>query len=246
MTKLPPTKYWAPESLFILNEHFSRRPVQDLLYWAAQIFDENVALGTGFGPSGVVLLHLTSQLRQRPIYFYIDTGILFRQTYQLRDRLEERLGIRFVRVDAGLSLEEQARRHGSRLWASNPNACCHLRKVLPLKNFLADKSAWLTGVRRDQSPTRAQTKLLEWNSTNQVLKLNPLALWTEDQVWDYIHRHDLPYHPLHDEGYPSLGCVPCTRAVKAGEPKRAGRWAGTQKMECGIHIENGIVVRTSA
>jgi phosphoadenosine phosphosulfate reductase len=123
--------------------------------------------------------------------------------------------------------------------------CCQLRKVIPLRRFLADKRAWMTGIRREQSPTRANTRLVEWNVANQVLKINPLAAWSETQIWDYIRAHELPFNPLHERGYPSLGCVPCTRAIAPGEDQRAGRWFGYDKLECGIHVENGQVRRVN-
>ncbi|HMB89222.1 MAG TPA: phosphoadenylyl-sulfate reductase, partial [Rhodothermales bacterium] len=119
----------------------------------------------------------------------------------------------------------------------DPDHCCALRKTLPLRRFLADKRAWITGLRRDQSPARAATGFAEWDATNGLVKLNPLAAWTEDLVWQYIHFHDLPYNRLHDKGYPSLGCMPCTRAVRPGEDPRAGRWPGFAKTECGIHLQ---------
>jgi phosphoadenosine phosphosulfate reductase len=241
---LPSPVTWHNDGLALLNQHFRERPPVDLLRWAAQIFGDQAALGTGFGPSGVVLLHLASQIRPRPTFFYLDTGLLFAETYQLRDELARRLNLTFVPVKPTLTLAAQARRHGDELWATNPDQCCALRKVEPLRCFLTGYSAWITGIRRDQSPTRGHTPLLAWNHSHQVVKLNPLAYWTESMVWDYLRAYDLPYNRLHDQGYPSLGCLPCTRAIQPGEDVRAGRWAGHNKLECGIHFENGRVVRS--
>ena len=222
-----------------LNRQFELQPPRALLHWALETFGPHVALGTGFGPTGIVLMHMVTQIRPETTIFYLDTGLLFSETYDLRDRLEAQLGIRLTRLYFNDPPAEQA----PGLWQHDPNACCHLRKVVPLRRFLADKDAWITGLRRDQSPGRAQTQLLEWSIANQVVKLNPLANWREDQVWAYIQAHELPYNPLHDEGYPSLGCWPCTRPVQPGETNRAGRWAGMEKTESGIHFEGGRMQR---
>ncbi len=220
-----------------LNEAFEQASPRDLLRWAGETFGAGLVLATGFGPSGVVLAHLVSGMDPTPTVFYLETDLLFAETYALRDRLAERLGLSFTPVHGGLSLDAQARAHGPDLWAREPNRCCFLRKVLPLRRFLADKSAWITGLRRDQAPSRAGIDLVEWDGANGLVKLNPLARWTDAEVWGYLHRHDLPYNPLHDEGYPSLGCVPCTRPVAPGEDARAGRWSGFAKTECGIHVQ---------
>lgn len=140
-----------------------------------------------------------------------------------------------MRVSTDLSLEEQTEQYDDELWKKDPDTCCHIRKVLPLRNFLSDKKAWISGVRRSQSETRKQTQTVEWDPENEVIKINPLATWTSEDVWDYIHINELPYNPLHDEGYPSIGCIPCTQPVHNGEDERAGRWRGSDKMECGIH-----------
>jgi phosphoadenosine phosphosulfate reductase len=240
-----PTRPWTADQLRGLNERFREQPAESLLRWGLDTFAPDIVLGTGFGPSGVVLIHMLAQVRPETTIFYLDTGLLFAKTYALRDELAARLGVQFTPVPATLSVDEQADAYGSRLWARNPDLCCQLRKVAPLRGFLAGQRAWITGVRRDQSPTRANTGLIEWNKSNQVIKLNPLAYWNEAQVWRYIQAHDLPFNALHEKGYPSLGCVPCTRAIAPGEEKRAGRWSGQAKVECGIHIENGKVQRAS-
>lgn len=234
---------WQMEKVGLLNGRFHRQTPTELLSWAVNVFGKGLALGTGFGPSGVVLCHMLAQINPTSTFFYLDTDLLFNETYQLRDQLEARLGIRFTRVHSGLALDEQARAYGDELWTQNTNLCCQLRKVIPLRRYLTGKTAWVTGVRRDQSPTRARAQLIEWNPNYSLLKLNPLVSWTEEDVWSYIREHDLPYNELHDRGYPSLGCVPCTRAVQAGEGIRDGRWADQQKLECGIHIVNGRIQR---
>lgn len=241
-----PRPSWFPANLDPLNRRFEKLPAADVLRWGLTTFADDIVLSTGFGPSGIVLMHLVSQIRPKTAVFYLQTNLFFPETLALRDELSERLGLQFTEVHSGLSLNEQAHQFGAALWQRNPDLCCRLRKVEPLRRYLADKKAWITGIRRDQSPSRRQTQIISWDNANHLVKLCPLAGWTQDQVWDYIRQHDLPTNMLHDEGYPSIGCMPCTRPVAAGEAERAGRWAGTEKLECGIHIQpDGTVVRVS-
>lgn len=210
-----------------------------VLCWALSTFGESVAVATGFGLSGIVNLHLVSQIDPETKIFYLKTDLLFGETLALRDQLQERLGVSFEAVHPGLSLEEQANRYGDALWRCDPDRCCRLRKVEPLRRYLADKSAWVTGLRRDQSPDRAGTQVVAWDAVNGLVKVNPLASWTLERVWAYIHKHDLPFNPLHQLGYTSIGCWPCTRSVRPGESPRAGRWCGFAKTECGLHLQGG-------
>ncbi len=234
-------KWYDKEEIQALNERFEGAEPLTILQWLWEEFGEDAVLGTGFGPSGILLTHLIAKTGLGIPVFYLDTSLLFRQTYELRDRLEERLGIRFIRVSTDLTVEQQEIEYGSELWKRNPNKCCFLRKVLPLQRYLADKNVWITGLRRSQSDTRRNTRLFEWDPQNEVLKVNPLAAWSGDEVWLYLNLNELPYNPLHDEGYPSIGCVPCTQPVAPGGDERAGRWAGMDKNECGIHLptQNG-------
>lgn len=232
-----PSSRWAPANLEQIARRFERESPQALLRWGVATFGRDLAMATSFGLSGIVVMHMLSQLRFRPTIFYLQTDFFFSETLALRDELSLRLGIEFEEVHSNLSLAEQALRYGDELWRKNPNLCCTLRKVNPLRRFLMDKRAWITGVRRDQSAARAHAPLVSWDATNELVKLNPLAGWTSAQVWQYIYQHNLPYNELHDRGYPSIGCTVCTRAVREGEDERAGRWAGTEKTECGIHIQ---------
>lgn len=225
----------TPEALAQANADLEAASPREILAWTFEHWGDGAAIGTGFGPSGVVLLHLAAELRPETTVFYLDTDLLFPETLALRDRLAEAFGIRFTRVHSGLNLYEQAIRHGMNLWERNPDRCCFLRKVEPLRRYLAGKDAWITGLRRDQSRSRAQAPIATWDRTHNVVKVNPLATWTEEMVWSYIDLYDLPYNELHDQGYPSLGCLPCTRPVAPGEDLRAGRWSGHAKTECGIH-----------
>lgn len=234
---ITPTFDWSQSTLPYISQHFENRRPQDLLRLALETFGHEIVLATGFGPSGVVLMHMVSQLQPETPVFYLQTDLLFPETMALRDQLAQQLGLNFIEVHSGLSLAAQSQQYGPELWRHNPDQCCHLRKVVPLRRFLADKKAWISGIRRDQSPTRAKTPLVTWDKANGLIKLNPLATWGREQVWAYIYAHDLPYNVLHDQGYPSLGCMPCTRAVAPGEDERAGRWAGWNKTECGIHLQ---------
>ncbi|MDX1638039.1 MAG: phosphoadenylyl-sulfate reductase [Balneolaceae bacterium] len=220
-----------------LNQQFEEASPDRVLAWGYQTFGSEMVLGTGFGPSGVYLIdRLHRNSLDIPI-FYLDTQLFFEETYELRDTLEERYDIAITRVSPEFSVKEQAERYGDEMWKHNPNRCCYLRKVRPLRNYLSDKKAWVTGVRRSQSETRKKTRVVEWDPENRVVKINPLARWSGDEVWEYIHSRGLPYNPLHDEGYPSIGCIPCTRPVGNDDTEeRAGRWNGTDKTECGIHL----------
>ncbi len=235
---------WNEATFPDINRYFAARPPQELLQSARETFGEGVVLATGFGLSGIVLMHMVSQLQPGIPVFYLQTDLLFAETLALRDKLTAQLGINFVEVHCGLSLAEQSRQYGEALWERTPDKCCHLRKVVPLRRYLADKQAWITGIRRDQSPTRANIPLVGWDAANQLVKLNPLAGWTRQQVWQYIFAHHLPYNILHDRGYPSIGCEPCTQPA-AGDDERAGRWAGREKTECGIHLANYALTGTA-
>lgn len=220
-----------------LNDQFEVAGPDQVLTWGYHLYGSGMVLGTGFGPSGMFLIYRLHRLGIRIPVFYLDTRLLFDETYELRDRVEERFDISITAVTPDLSLEEQAERYGEELWKHNPNRCCYHRKVRPLRAYLSDKSAWITGVRRSQSESRRETQFVEWDPENEVVKLNPLASWTDERVWNYIRAKGLPYNPLHDEGFPSIGCIPCTRPVDGREEdSRSGRWSGSDKTECGIHL----------
>lgn len=227
---------WTPDSVRQIAEALEGSSPETVLRWGFENFAPSIVLATGFGPEGIVLMHLVSQIRPETTVFYLDTDLLFAQTYALRDELASRLGLHFERVHSGISLQEQAARHGDALWDRDPDSCCTMRKVIPQRQFLANYRAWITGIRRDQTVFRANAGLVQWDPANKMVKLNPLAAWTSDQVWAHIEAHELPYNPLHEYGYPSIGCWTCTKAVAPGDDPRSGRWAGKAKTECGIHV----------
>jgi len=226
---------WTRSRLAALNAQFEPRHPSIVLRWAVQTFGRGLAQGTGFGPSGVVIMHMLSQIDPEATFFYLDTDFLFPETYELKDRLAETLGVTITRVHGGSTPEEQAEAEGPELWNRDPDRCCFLRKVKPLQNFLSGQTAWVTGVRRDQSESRRQTRIVDWAPKCEVVKVSPLATWSRKDVWRYIFENKLPYNKLHDRGFPSIGCIPCTAAVGSSEYSRDGRWEGTDKSECGIH-----------
>jgi len=228
----------SEQNLKVISSEFENASPEDVLRWAIDEFSGDVALATGFGAEGCVLVAMLSAIR--PIgtgirIFYLDTDLLFPEAYALRDQLAARYGVQFERHGTSLSLSAQAAEYGERLWEREPNLCCRLRKVEPLREMLNGMRAWVTAVRRDQSPERARIGIVEWDERFGLVKINPLAKWSARDVWNYIAKHNVPYNPLHDQDYPSIGCVPCTTRVRIGEDPRAGRWRGTSKNECGIH-----------
>jgi phosphoadenosine phosphosulfate reductase len=228
------------EELQALSDEFEHASPEVILEWADEEFGSDIALATGFGSEGCLLVSILADSDVQTRVFYLDTDLLFPETYALRDQLEARYGVHFERRGTSLSLNDQAVSHGERLWARRPDECCRLRKVEPLQEMLSGLRAWITGVRREQSPTRAGTRIIERDAQFGLIKINPLVRWSSQDVWKYIVKHDVPYNPLHDRGYSSLGCVPCTTPVQIGEDARAGRWRGLNKTECGIHTERGI------
>lgn len=194
-----------------------------------------IAVATQFGAEGCTLLHRVAQIAPAVRFFTIDTGLLFHETYALADRLEARLGIHIERVAPRQSVAEQAVTHGPNLWERDPDLCCTLRKVQPMLEALHGMGAWMTGLRREQSPSRAHTPVVQWDERFGLVKFAPLATQRSAEVEAYIRRHHVPTNPLRQLGYPSLGCFTCTRPVKPGEDPRAGRWWRSAKTECGLH-----------
>lgn len=218
------------------NDEFVDRDPRDFLNRVYRTFGDGVTLASSFGAEDMILIHLAAEVAPGAEVFCLDTGLLFPETYALIDAVRERYPIRFRAVKPRLTPDQQAEEFGDALWARKPDTCCQLRKVEPLLRALDGKAAWITGVRREQSPTRANANLVEWDAAHDLVKINPLAHWTEAEVWGFIHAHGVLYNPLHDRNYPSIGCLPCTRPVKPGESSRAGRWAGFEKTECGLHV----------
>lgn len=223
-------------SLDLLNHQLGQKDIDEVLKWCFEEFGNKIVLGTAFGLSGVILIHKIAMLKLPIKVFTLDTGLLFKETYELWNKLESEYGVEIETVTPILTLEGQAQLYESKLWEKDPDQCCYLRKVLPLKKYLMNKNGWITGLRRSQTATRKNISIVEWDTENRVIKINPLAHWSIEKVWDYIQKHSLPYNPLHDEGYPSIGCFPCTSKATSVEDERSGRWANLDKTECGIHF----------
>ena len=209
---------------------------EEVLRWAFDQFGNSVAISSAFGVEGMAVIDMASRVHPGFRLFTIDTEFLFTETYNLMDQIESRYQVKIEKVYSLLSPEEQGRQNGPALWSRDPDACCNLRKVEPLRRKLGELQAWISGIRRDQTVNRASARKIEWDSKFGLVKINPIADWNSKQVWRYIHRHKVPYNPLHDSGYPSIGCTHCTRAIGPGEDPRAGRWSGFSKTECGLHI----------
>lgn len=207
----------------------------ETLKWATNRYGERLTFATGFGPEGCVMIDLIGR-HDLPIdIFTLDTGLLFPETRTLWKQLEDRYGLTIRGIEPVQSVDEQARVHGDTLWEHEPDHCCQLRKVVPLSSELSKVDAWITAIRREQSQERANALVVEWDRKFEIAKINPLVRWTARDVWSHLKSHDVPYNPLHDRGFPSIGCQPCTTEVKQGEDERAGRWRGFVKTECGLH-----------
>jgi phosphoadenylyl-sulfate reductase (thioredoxin) len=220
-----------------LSQALEGQSPEAILREAADRFGGRIALATSFGIEDCVLIDMVGRAGLKIDPFTLDTGLLFPETYELWARLEAKYGIKIRGAKATATLEEQAAEHGPELWTRAPDRCCDLRKVQPLRSELSKFDAWVTGIRRDQTPDRANAQIVENDKRFGLIKFNPLVAWTSKDVWKYVMSNGVPYNPLHDQGYPSIGCLPCTSPVAAGEDPRSGRWRGSVKTECGLHVE---------
>lgn len=208
----------------------------DVLKWAFREYGNDIVYACSFGAEGIVLIDLISKVNKQAQIIFLDTGLHFVETYDLIEQVKERYPtLQITMVKPKLSLTEQFEKYGGELWKENPNLCCQLRKVDPLKEALSGVKAWISGLRREQSITRRNTQYINRDDKFQNIKICPLIHWTWEEIMTYIELNKLPYNPLHDNGYPSIGCAPCTLPVKDSEDSRAGRWAGLSKIECGLH-----------
>ena len=229
---------FAEAELGELNRQFESQTPQEILEWAIAEFSPDLGLACSFGGiSGMALLDMTMKISRDVEVFYLDTDFLFQEAYALRDRATAVYGFQPAGYKSLLTPDQQEAQYGPALWSRDPDLCCQLRKVEPNHRALAGKQAWIAGLRRDQSSTRQTVRILDWDTQFNLWKVNPLANWTEQQVWHYLINNRVPYNPLHDRGYPSIGCTYCTKAVAAGDDPRSGRWQGFDKDECGINVD---------
>jgi phosphoadenosine phosphosulfate reductase len=230
------TQTFSAEEIASANQALEGKPPQAVLQWAVEEFHPRLTMATAFGAEGCCLIHMLADIEPGVRIFNLDTGYQFPETLELRERLRERYGIAVEMVRPEASVPEYEAEHGGPLYGHRPDQCCHDRKIIPLRRAVEGYDAWLSAIRRDQTKDRAAAGVVQWDAKFKLVKVNPLLSWTKREVWAFILEHDVPYNPLHDRGYPSIGCWPCTRPVAAGEDDRAGRWAGTAKKECGLHV----------
>jgi len=231
---------FTPDRIRELNQTFNVSSTPEILAWTWKQFGTRAAIGTSFQGAGLVMMHIAKECGLRFPVFTLDTGLLFPETLELKKRLEDFFGFEIESQVPDLTVEQQNEAIGPELWKTNPDLCCTMRKVQPLRDKLSDLDCWITGLRRQQAETRSGIGIIELYAFDEstgkdIIKLNPMANWTREEVWNYIQQHKIPYNPLHDRGYRSIGCAPCTQKSGDGENERAGRWTGFNKVECGIH-----------
>jgi phosphoadenosine phosphosulfate reductase len=217
------------------NERLQSATPREILRWAVEAFFPRLTMATAFGPEGCVILHMLSEIEPRVRVFNLETGYQFAETLALRERIAERYGIEVELARPETTVAEYEEQHGGPLYVTNSDQCCHDRKLVPLRRAVAGYEAWISAIRADQSAHRAKADVVGWDGKFGLVKINPLLRWTARDVWAFVVTNKVPYNPLHDQGYPSIGCWPCTRSVAPGQDERAGRWAGQAKTECGLH-----------
>ena len=230
------TETFSPAEIEAASLSLQGSTPQEILRWAVETFHPRLTMATAFGAEGCCLIHMLAEIEPAVRIFNLDTGYQFPETLELRERIKERYGIEVELIKPELSVPEYEAEHGGPLYRIRPDQCCHDRKVLPLRRALVGYDAWISAIRRDQTNHRAVAQAVQWDAKFGLVKINPLLGWTKKDVWAFVLKHDVPYNPLHDQGYPSIGCWPCTQPVKDGEDERAGRWAGMLKKECGLHV----------
>jgi phosphoadenosine phosphosulfate reductase len=221
-------------SLLWTEQDAERMTAEELILASYERFGDKLCLTCSWQKQSSALVHIVAELGLDIDVIELDTHLFFRESYETRDRLVERYGLNLIQPEI-ITVAEQHRREGPNLWERDPDRCCHIRKVEPLLQVLEPYDAWISGIRRDQSPSRADTPKVQRSERYGVWKIHPLADWDENRVWAYIRVNEIPYNPLHESGYRSIGCIPCTRPISPDEEERAGRWADSDKLECGIH-----------
>jgi phosphoadenosine phosphosulfate reductase len=233
--RLEPTPELLEELHHASQRLESARP-EEIIAWGVERYAPYLTMATAFGPEGCVILSMLAKIAPDTYVFNLETGYQFEETLDLRDQIAKQYGIEVDLLRPELSVQQYESLHGGPLYRTNPNQCCFDRKIKTLQSASQVMHAWMSGIRRDQSADRAQAPIVGWDKKFGLVKISPLANWTKKDVWKRILDEGIPYNPLHDKGYPSIGCWPCTRAVEAGETdERAGRWSGMRKTECGLH-----------
>ncbi|MBX7164951.1 MAG: phosphoadenylyl-sulfate reductase [Pirellulales bacterium] len=234
----PTVRAATPEELAFFAESSARLETaqpEEIIAWAVEHYFPKLGMATAFGPEGCAIIHMLAKIQPKVYVFNLDTGYQFPETLELRDRIAERYGIEVELRRPATTVAEYEAINGGPVYPHEPDRCCQERKLSVLRTAATELNAWMSGIRRDQSADRAQAKIVGWDKKFGLVKISPLANWTKQDVWKLITDENIPYNPLHDQGYTSIGCWPCTRAVAFGEDERAGRWSGFKKTECGLH-----------
>ena len=232
--RVEPTKTLLA-SLDVASQNLESAAPVEILEWAVENYAPNFAMATAFGPEGMTMIHMLSTFAPETPIFNLETGYQFQETLELREKVKQRYGIEVQLVRPEVDVVEYEQLHGGPVYKSDPNKCCYDRKLSLLKKVANRLHCWSSAIRRDQSPDRAKAPIVGWDKKFGLIKVSPLANCSKKDIWNMILEHDIPYNPLHDQGYPSVGCWPCTRPIGIGEDERAGRWSGTAKTECGLH-----------
>lgn len=209
---------------------------ETVLRWAVERFHPKLMMATAFGAEGCCIMHMLAEIQPGVRIINLETGYQFAETLELRERIRERYGIEVEYIRPEQTVAEYEAEHGGPLYVHRPDQCCYDRKIVPLKKAVEGYEAWISAIRADQTAHRGAASVVQWDKKFGLVKVNPLLTWTHKDVWRFVHKHNVPYNPLHDQGYPSIGCWPCTQPVEEGGDERAGRWAGSKKKECGLHV----------
>ena len=228
--------HFTPEQIAAACAQLEGQSPEAVLQWAVKTFYPRLTMATAFGPEGNCIIHMLAAIEPRVRIFNLETGYQFAETLELRERIKEKYGIEVEYVRAETTVKEYEDEHGGPLYVIRPDQCCADRKIAPLRNAVVGYDAWISAIRKDQTGDRGQASVVQWDAKFSLVKINPLLNWTKQDVWKFITQNNVPYNPLHDRGYPSIGCWPCTAPVGEGEDERAGRWRGTGKKECGLHV----------
>jgi phosphoadenosine phosphosulfate reductase len=227
---------FTPEQIVEAAAELANESPQTILRWAVETFHPRLTMATAFGAEGCCLIHMLAEIEPRVRIFNLETGYQFPETLELRERIRERYGVEVELIRPELSVAEYEAEHGGPLYEMRPDQCCYDRKILPLRRAVAGYEAWVSAIRKDQTRDRGRADVVQWDAKFGLVKVNPLLGWTKREVWGFVLKNRVPYNPLHDKNYPSIGCWPCTRPVSEGDDERAGRWAGKVKKECGLHV----------
>jgi phosphoadenosine phosphosulfate reductase len=226
----------SDDEMAAANRDLAALPPHEILAWAVRRFHPKLMMATAFGPEGCCILHMLGEIEPSVRIINLDTGYQFAETLELSDRIQKRYGITVEYIRPELTVPEYEAEHGGPLYVHRPDQCCYDRKVLPLRRAVVGYHAWISAIRADQTDHRRAADIVQWDAKFNVVKVNPILRWTKSDVWKFVTDHEIPYNPLHDQGYPSIGCWPCTSPAEDGGDDRSGRWAGSKKKECGLHV----------